>query len=100
MRARVLLFIPFRALLQVDLWMSIWEHKAKQGALEVTATPEYGPAPYFWGPATIDGKSGLDEKSMLWAQTLAGASHLRRIHSKWARERAPPSLAPLSYPSN
>lgn len=55
--------------------------------LKVTATPEYGPAPYF--PIAKPRLRALDPAGgpvELWAKTLSGAALVRREFERWNAE--------------
>ena len=73
---------------QVALWRAVWSSRAASGATVVTATPEYGPSPYFCrAPADLTGQQTLDkEKDALWRQTLVGAAQLRLEFAKWEKD--------------
>lgn len=74
----------------VAAWRAVWAAQAAAGAPFVSATPEYGPAPYTpppssssSSPSSSAGTKGPPPKAAaaLWAQTLAGAAHVRAEHA-------------------
>ena len=80
----------------VAAWRAVWTARAAAGAAFLSATPEYGPAPYTPPAAAVlcaageraspspDDKAAAAAAEGLWTQTQAGATHLRAEHAAWA----------------
>ena len=78
-------------------WQDIWTAQWNVGASSVMVTPEYGPSPYT-PPSTLslptsscflsEAEKGAPAApaDVLWAQTLAGAVHLREVHALWGKK--------------